>query len=134
MNISKLKPTTKMACRLFTRSIRKSSTYVSGVHTKELGGKQLIMDPSTNQGMAFDLETRQMLGMHGLLPPRRMDQEEQLELCWNAFNKLKTPIEKYGWMSDLCNRNEKLFYAMLKSDIKTLLPIGLGFEQTKVGK
>ena len=33
---------------------RKSSVYVSGVHTKELGGKQLIMDPSTNQGMAFN--------------------------------------------------------------------------------
>jgi malate dehydrogenase (oxaloacetate-decarboxylating) len=102
---------------------RQSSTYVTGVHTKELGGKQLIMDPSTNQGMAFDLQTRQMLGMHGLLPPRQMEQEEQLELCWAAFNKIQTNIEKYGWMSDLCNRNEKLYYAMLKSDIKTLLPI-----------
>ena len=105
------------------RLSRFSSTYISGVHTKELGGKQLIMDPATNQGMAFDLQHRQLLGMHGLLPPRHMTQEEQLDLCWAAFNKCKSNLEKYGWLSDLCNRNEKLFYAMLKSDIKQLMPI-----------
>lgn len=102
---------------------RASSIYITGVHTKELGGKQLILDPSTNQGMAFDLQTRQMLGMHGLLPPYVMDQDEQLDRLWHNFNTLESNIEKYGYLQDLSNRNEKLFYRMLASDIKQLMPI-----------
>ena len=78
----------KNACRY-------SSTYVQGVHTKELGGKQLILDPATNQGMAFDVQSRQVLGMHGLLPPNVMTQEEQLDRLWHNFNQLGSNIE---WM------------------------------------
>jgi len=102
---------------------RFSSVYITGVHTKELGGKQLILDPGTNQGMGFDLKTRQMLGMHGLLPPKVMTQEEQLQRTWGNYDKLKTNIERYGFLQDLCNRNEKLFYKMLMSNIKKLMPI-----------
>lgn len=102
---------------------RYSSTYVQGVHTKELGGKQLILDPVTNQGMAFDVQSRQVLGMHGLLPPNVMTQDEQLARLWHNYHKLGSNIEKYGFLSDLSNRNEKLFYKMLQSDIKTLMPI-----------
>lgn len=102
---------------------RFSTVYSSGVHSKELGGKQLIMDSSTNQGMAFDITTRQTLNMQGLLPPRVMTQQEQIQLCWNAFHKCESNIEKYNWLSDLSNRNEKLFYAMLQSDLKQLVPI-----------
>jgi len=102
---------------------RASTVYVTGVHTKELGGKQLILDPSTNQGMAFGLKTRQMLGMHGLLPPNVMSQEMQLKRCWHNYNKLEDPMDKYRFMKELSNRNEKLFYKMLKSNIKEIMPI-----------
>lgn len=33
------------------------------------------------QGLAFTLEERQALGIHGLQPARIKTQEEQLELC-----------------------------------------------------
>lgn len=100
-----------------------STIYTTGVHTKELGGSQLILDPSTNQGMAFPLHVRQMLGMHGLLPPHVADQNEQLERCWYNFDKLNDPMEKYKFLRELRNRNEKLYYRMLLSDLKQLMPI-----------
>lgn len=100
-----------------------STIYTTGVHTKELGGSQLILDPSTNQGMAFPLHVRQMLGMHGLLPPHIATQDEQLERCWYNFDKLSDPMEKYKFLRELRNRNEKLYYRMLLSDLKQLMPI-----------
>ena len=109
--------------RALSTSRATSSVYVTGVHTKELGGKQLILDPATNQGTAFNLETRQMLGMHGLLPPQIFTQEQQLARCWHNYNKLTTDLERYRYLSDLSERNEKLFFLMLKSDIKKLMPI-----------
>lgn len=108
----------------FTNVAQRASTvYVAGVHTKELGGKQLILDPSTNQGMAFGLKTRQMLGMHGLLPPNVMSQDMQLKRCWHNYDKLDDDMDKYRFMKELSNRNEKLFYKMLMSNIKKLMPI-----------
>ena len=100
-----------------------SSIYTTGVHTKELGGSQLILDPSTNQGMGFPIKVRQMLGMHGLLPPHVATQEEQLERCWFNFNKLEDSMAKYKFLRELRNRNEKLYYKMLLSDLKQLMPI-----------
>lgn len=100
-----------------------STVYTTGVHTKELGGSQLILDPSTNQGMAFPIHVRQMLGMQGLLPPHVATQQEQLDRCWFNFDKLDTPMSKYSFLRELRNRNEKLFYKMLLSDLKQLMPI-----------
>ena len=99
------------------------TVYTAGVHTKELGGSQLILDPSTNQGTAFPIQVRQTLGIHGLFPPRVSTQDEQLKRCWFNFNKLEDSMSKYKYLRELRNRNEKLYYRMLLSDLKQLMPI-----------
>lgn len=40
-----------------------------------------LRDPRLNKGLAFSLQERQTLGIHGLQPARIKSQEEQLELC-----------------------------------------------------
>lgn len=40
-----------------------------------------LRDPRLNKGLAFTLQERQTLGIHGLQPARYKSQEEQLELC-----------------------------------------------------
>lgn len=98
-------------------------TYVQGVHTRELGGKQLLLDPHTNKGTAFTLKERQILGMHGLLPPIILDQDRQLQRIKNAYEQVTSDLERYSFLTDLQERNEKLFYRMLQDDIEKVMPI-----------
>lgn len=52
-----------------------------------------------------------------------MTQEQQLERSWANYYKLSDPMDKYRFLKELSNRNEKLFYKMLMSNIKELMPI-----------
>merc|ERR1719430_3113936 len=51
----------------------------------QVSGIDYMRDPKLFKGMAFTLEERQTLGIHGLLPPRIKSQEEEVE-------KEKVPI------------------------------------------
>lgn len=75
------------------------------------------------QGLAFTLEERQVLGIHGLQPARFKTQEEQLQLCKIAVNRYTEPLNKYLYLSDLHDRNERLFFRFLSENIEDLMPI-----------
>lgn len=53
------------------------------------------------QGLAFTLEERQVLGIHGLQPARFKSQEEQLELCKISINRYQEDLNKYLYLIDL---------------------------------
>jgi hypothetical protein len=53
------------------------------------------------QGMAFTLEERQTMGIHGLFPPRFKTQEEQLELCKVSFDRYTEDLNKYLYLVGL---------------------------------
>lgn len=46
------------------------------------------------QGTAFTLEERQILGMHGLLPPIILDQDRQLQRIKQAFNHIENDLDR----------------------------------------
>ncbi|KAI5712766.1 hypothetical protein M8J75_010981 [Diaphorina citri] len=68
-------------------------------------GLDFLRDARLNKGMAFSIEERQALGIHGLLPAAVKSQDEQLHLC------------------KLNDRNERLFYRLLSEYVVELMPI-----------
>lgn len=75
-----------------------------------------------NKGMAFSLQERQTLGIHGLLPPRVKTQDEQLLQCRMRFERLTDDLEKYMYLMALLGRNQKLFFKFVYENVKEVLP------------
>lgn len=75
------------------------------------------------QGLGFTLEERQALGIHGLQPARFKTQEEQLELCRISIDRYQEDLNKYLYLTELHDRNEKLFFRLLSENIDKLMPI-----------
>lgn len=82
-----------------------------------------LRDPRLNKGLAFTLEERQVLGIHGLQPARFKTQEEQLELCKMSIMRYHEDLNKYLYLSDLQDRNERLFFRLLAENVEMLMPI-----------
>jgi len=53
------------------------------------------------QGMAFTIEERQTLGIHGLLPAAVKTQDEQLELCRLNVDRYTDDLSKYIYLTSL---------------------------------
>jgi len=86
-------------------------------------GMDYMRDPKLHKGMAFSLEERQTLGIHGLLPPRIKSQDDQAEHCMRNLRRYSDPLNQYMYMIELLERNEKLFYKLLSEHTEELMPI-----------
>ncbi|XP_067951427.1 NADP-dependent malic enzyme-like [Watersipora subatra] len=86
-------------------------------------GIDVLRKPEINKGMAFSLAERQILGIHGLLPPAILSQDSQVKRLKANLNKYDDPLQKHIYLSTLQDRSEKLFYRILKEDIENILPI-----------
>lgn len=105
-------------------------------------GIDYIRDPRLNKGLAFTLEERQALGIHGLMPPKFKTQEEQIEVCRFSVMKYQEDLNKFLYLTELQvstnrfinntllfykynlqDRNERLYFRLLSENIHMLLPI-----------
>ncbi|KAJ9586788.1 hypothetical protein L9F63_019621, partial [Diploptera punctata] len=82
-----------------------------------------LYDSTLNKGLAFTIEERQKLGIHGLLPPAVLSPDDQVELAKTAINQYETDDQKYVYLQDLQIRNERLYYRILIENMETFLPI-----------
>uniref|UniRef100_A0A672HS31 Malic enzyme n=1 Tax=Salarias fasciatus TaxID=181472 RepID=A0A672HS31_SALFA len=94
----------------------------SFVYTKKRG-YDVTRNPLLNKGLAFTLEERQQLGIHGLLPPCFVSQDIQLLRVLKNYDMKKDSLDKYVFLMGLQDRNEKLFYRVLMSDVERFMPI-----------
>ncbi|XP_016143564.1 NADP-dependent malic enzyme-like [Sinocyclocheilus grahami] len=101
------------------KSADQSKTFV---YTKKRG-YDVTRNPHLNKGMAFSLEERLQLGIHGLLPPCFLSQDVQVLRFLRNYELKKDDLDRYVFLMGLQDRNEKLFYRVLTSDIERFMPI-----------
>ncbi|VDN58564.1 unnamed protein product [Dracunculus medinensis] len=89
----------------------------------KIRGTDLLKDPRLNKGMAFGLKERQYLGLHGLLPPAFMTEEQQLYRVISKLRAQPNDLARYVQLDGLQDRNEKLFYRVICEHVKELMPI-----------
>ena len=104
-------------------TVSSSRAMTSDIVPSLVNGLDYLRDPKLFKGMAFSLEERQTLGIHGLLPPRIKTLDEQAENCMRNLRRFQDPLNQYMYMVDLLDRNEKLFYKLLSENIMELMPI-----------
>lgn len=86
-------------------------------------GVDLLHEPSLNKGTAFTEEERQTLNLRGLLPPRILTQEQQVQKVLENFHNKTSDIEKYVYLISLQDRNERLFYRVVMHHLEEMMPI-----------
>jgi len=111
-----LKPPSNL--RMFTQQVK-----IERLAPRLVAGIDYLRDPKRFKGMAFTLEERQTLGIHGLLPARIKTLDEQAENCMRNLRRYTDPLNQYMYLVDLLDRNEKLFYKLLSENTMELMPI-----------
>lgn len=89
----------------------------------EKRGIALLTDPSLNKGTAFTDAERDALGLRGLLPPRVMTIEQQLDRMLYTVRGKPTPLEQYIYLIGLHDRNRTLFYRLVMDNLEELMPV-----------
>ncbi|XP_004523447.1 NADP-dependent malic enzyme isoform X2 [Ceratitis capitata] len=89
----------------------------------KVSGLERLHYKKYNKGLAFTVEERQLLGIQGLLPAVVKTEEEQLKHARILLDRLENDLDKYMYLSSLAERNERLFYKVLASDISNMMPL-----------
>ena len=71
--------------------------------------------------MAFTLEERQHMGIHGLLPPAVLSQDVQALRVMINFHRMNNDLDRYSELMNLSDRNEKLFYKVIAGNRKKMM-------------
>ena len=83
----------------------------------------LLYNPRLNKGTAFSEEERKRLGLIGLIPDGVEDSETQLQRQRIQLAQKPTALDKYVYLSELQDRNERLYYQLLTSDPAEFMPL-----------
>ena len=86
-------------------------------------GNAVLNTPMLNRGTAFTLEERTELGLTGLLPGGVSTIEGQLRRVYAQYQRVPDNLSKNVFLSNLRDRNEVLFYALLSDHLDEMLPI-----------
>ncbi|MGB6764448.1 NAD-dependent malic enzyme, partial [Mycobacterium sp.] len=89
----------------------------------ERRGQAVLFDALTTKGTAFSEAERRSYGLLGLLPTAVKTLEEQAEHCWHEFSTRQGDLDKHIYLRALQDRNETLFYRVLRDHIPESLPI-----------
>ncbi|MDT5186264.1 MAG: hypothetical protein QOI29_4422 [Mycobacterium sp.] len=91
--------------------------------SEEKTGQAKLFDALTTKGTAFTHAERRTYGLLGLLPPAEKTLEQQVEHCWNEFSTRRNDLDKHIYLRALQDRNETLFYRVLRDHIPETMPI-----------
>jgi len=86
-------------------------------------GQDLLFDALTTKGTAFTSAERRKYGLLGLLPTAEKTVDQQVEHCWNEFSTRREGLDRHIYLRALQDRNETLFYRVLRDHIPETMPI-----------
>jgi len=86
-------------------------------------GAAILQNPLTNKGSAFTLGERERLGLQGLLPAACNTIQQQEERIYAHLSKLDNPLDVYIELAALQDRNETLFYYLLRAHLEEYMPV-----------
>ena len=89
----------------------------------EQTGQAKLFDALTTKGTAFTHAERRTFGLLGLLPTAEKTLAEQAEHCWCEFSTRRDDLDKHIYLRALQDRNETLFYRVLREHIPETMPI-----------
>ncbi|MFE7170041.1 NAD-dependent malic enzyme [Streptomyces sp. NPDC057616] len=86
-------------------------------------GRAVLADPRLNRGTAFTERERRDLGLEGLIPPHVLTLDQQARRAYGQYTEQPTDLAKHVNLSALHDRNEVLFYRLLRDHLSEMLPI-----------
>ncbi|TFY58878.1 hypothetical protein EVG20_g7994, partial [Dentipellis fragilis] len=86
-------------------------------------GDAILTNPRWNKGTAFTPKERKAFGLTGRLPHRVNTLEEQCERAYAQLQERHAPLRKNSFMQSLKDQNWVLYYALLQSHLRELVPI-----------
>jgi malate dehydrogenase (oxaloacetate-decarboxylating) len=86
-------------------------------------GMNVLSRPAMNKGTAFTDDERNMLGLHGLVPPRVETLAEQVVRAYEAYKRKDDDLERHIYLRALQDTNEVLFYRLLLEHIEEMTPM-----------
>ncbi len=94
-----------------------------GCYKTKARGLAVLTTPLLNKGTAFTIEERRELGLTGLLPPVISTLEAQVKSAYSQYRCLPDALNKNIYLTALHDRNEVLFYRLLSSHLREMIPI-----------
>jgi malic enzyme len=88
-----------------------------------LSGPDLLRAPIYNKGIGFTTEERRRFGIEGMLPPQHNDIDVQVDRTYHTICFNKDPVGRNIDLGLLQNRNEVLFYKLLRTHLEELMPV-----------
>ncbi len=88
-----------------------------------LTGHLLLDHPLLNEGSAFPEDERRQRQLLGLLPYHCSTVAEQLTRVYENYKRKDSDLERYIFLNSLQDRNETLFYRLLREHITEMMPI-----------
>lgn len=88
-----------------------------------LEGGDLLHSTHCNQGSGFSKKDRGVFHLEGLIPERRATLEQQVQLTFEAYSDITGNLAKYQFLSQLRDRNQTLFFALVEKHLESILPI-----------
>ena len=82
-----------------------------------------MFDALRTKGTAFTRAERLELGLLGLLPTAEKTLDEQVKHSWREFSTRREGLDQHIYLRALQDRNETLFYRLLRDHIPETMPI-----------
>ncbi|EDW74004.2 uncharacterized protein Dwil_GK21603 [Drosophila willistoni] len=117
MNMKCIKASKLLGLRSFMKFLRFSHENVVRPEMHVVTGE------SFNKGLAFTMEERQILGVHGLWPCSYRTIHDQLYAVMANFNARSDNIGRFTYLLSLSRRHQRLFFRFLREHLEKVMPI-----------